>query len=177
MGELLQLVLSSIEYLWPFVIVHEWEQGSYYIFGKYWKTFGPGVYFRVPFFTRMIEISVAPHILKTPRMDLTLADGTGVSLSVSAWMRVTDVAKATNTVNDWEHTTHDLMQTVVADKIAEIGADRLASNKRRALLNILTGLVQAEASEYGVDVMHVRFTSMVLKVRTLRLLNDNQGFL
>lgn len=172
-GEAVQLIITVVQYLWCFATVHEWEHGAYYICGRYWKTFGPGVYFVVPFFTRLIEISTVPHMLITPRLDLTLADGKVVSLTLSAWMRVTDTALATNSVNDWEHTTRELLKTVVAEKVAEIDSDRLAANRRKALCNTLTDMVQKECVEYGVEVTKVRFSTLVLNARNIRLLADS----
>lgn len=172
MGDFLKLILDSIEYLWPLKIVHQWEQGAVYVVGRYWRTVEPGVYVVFPFFMSIYETSIVPEMLTTPRLDLTLCDGKSVSLTVSAWMRVVDVNLAVNTVNAWEHTTKELVKAVVADKVAALDLSRLESGSRARILSDLTRWANAESSEYGVEVSHVRFSSLVLNTKTIRLLQD-----
>lgn len=164
------MILNSIEYLWVFRIVHQWETGGYYVFGRFWKTVGPGCYPVFPFFVSLIELSVVPYMVVTPRMDITLHDGKNLTLWATAWGQVTDYNRAHNTVEDYTHTTHELVQAVIADRLAKMDSTKLEAENRSELLRNLTKWCNAETSEYGVEVSKVRFTTFVLNARTYRLI-------
>lgn len=166
-------LLDSIEYLWPFRIVEQWETGGYYICGRFWKTVEPGCYPIVPFFMAVIPTTTVPYMTVTPRLDLTLLDGTSVSIVASAWARVTDYNLAVNTVESHEHTTAELLQSVLADRIAQVDASRLEPEKRGRLLSDLTRWAAEEAATFGVEISRVRFSTFVLRAKTYRLLQDN----
>jgi hypothetical protein len=74
-SELLGILVQIWNVIWPFQIVAQWEQGNYYVFGRYWKTVGPGLYPVVPWFFKIIDVSVARGIVGTGRQDITTADG------------------------------------------------------------------------------------------------------
>lgn len=172
MGDFLRLVLDFIKELWPLRIVHQWERGGYYVFGRFKRELEPGIYPVVPWFTTVKEIEVVPAMIETGRQDITLQDGIPVSFSASAWVRVIDYNLAVNTVYDHEHTVKELLRAVLADKIASVDASRLRPEGRARLLSDLTRWVDQEAHEYGLEVTKVRFTSFVSGVRTIRLLQD-----
>jgi len=168
--EFLDTLAKWIEFIWPFKIIHQWETGGLYVFGRFQKTLPPGCYFIVPFFMWIAEISTVPYMVVTPRMDLTLLDGSNLTLWATAWGQVTDYNLAHNSVEDYQHTTTELLQAVIADKIAQVDASRLAPEKRSRLLSDLTRWCNEETKEYGLEISHVRFTTFVLNARTYRLI-------
>lgn len=170
MSDFLSVLGQWIHELWPFRIVRQWERAGYYVFGRFWKEVGPGVYAIVPFFTDTHEVTVVPAILQTPRTDITLADGTPVSFSVSAWVQVLDVNLAVNTVDSFHQTTVELITAVCAERLAQIDRDRLAPEKRTRFLNDLRRWCNEEASVFGVEVQKLRFASFTMNVKTIRLL-------
>jgi len=171
-GDFLQLLLSSISDIWPLRIVRQWERAGYYVCGRYWKEIGPGCYPVIPWFTTVHEISVVPGIVETPRQDITLQDGSLLSFSCSAWARVVDFNKAVNGVDEYLETTREIIEAVCADKLASVPAERLEPEKRGRLLADLRRWVQEEASEFGIEITKLRFTSFVSKVRVHRFLLD-----
>lgn len=173
MGDFLRVILDSIQFLWPFRIIKAWESGNYYVFGRYWRTLGPGCYPVVPWFTDVHEVPVVPAIVETARQDITLKDGTVLSFSASAWACVVDVNLAVNTVDDYHQTTQELIRAVLADKLAEVAAERLRPEGRGRLLSDLRRWVDEEARQFGIEISKLRFTSFVTNARTFRLLQDS----
>jgi hypothetical protein len=171
-GDFLRVILDSIQFLWPFRLVRQWERGGYYVAGRWWKEVGPGCYPVVPWFTEVREISTVPAIVSTPKQDITLTDGSTLHFSVSASVRVFDLNLAVNTVDSYHQTTQELVAAVLADKLARVKAERLAPETRGALLASLRNAVAAEASLFGVEVTKIWFTNFVLKAKTFRLLQD-----
>jgi regulator of protease activity HflC (stomatin/prohibitin superfamily) len=172
MGDFLRVLLDSIAYLWPFKIIHQYQVGGMYLFGKFRRVLEPGLYFAVPFFQHIIDVGAVPYMVVTPRMDLTLRDGRALSVVASAWVRVSDFNLAINTVDSFHSTTTEIIKAVVADRLARVQPSRLEPESRADLLRDLTSWVAQEAGEYGISVEKVRFSTFVLGARTYRLLGD-----
>jgi regulator of protease activity HflC (stomatin/prohibitin superfamily) len=172
MTEFLRLLLDAIAYIWPLRIVRHWERGGYYVLGRWWKEVKPGVYPVVPWFTEVLEVSMAEAIVGTGRQDITLADGSMLSFSATATVKVVDPYKALNAVNDYDATMQELLSSVLAERLAAVDAERLTPDKRGRLMPDLRRWLGDEALEYGIEVKRVRFTSFVTNVKTHRLLID-----
>jgi hypothetical protein len=172
LGDFLRIVLDSLQFLWPFRIVRQWERAGYYVRGRFWKTIGPGVYPLVPWFMDIHTVSVVPAILTTPRLDITIKDGSVVSFQVSATVRVANLDLAVNGVDNYTETTQELVAAVVAEKLAEVDSDRLSPEKRGRLLSDLKKWAVMEAEQYGIEVQKLRFTTFVSRPKVFRLLGD-----
>lgn len=170
MGDFLRVILDSIAYLWPFRIVQQWECGGYYVFGRYWKQVGPGCYPVFPFFTEVREACIVDDQIRTARQDLTLKDGSMVSVEAVASFKITDYNLAENTVHDCDHRTYLTIESVIADKLRSVEASRLEPAGLSRLLSDLTRWVNEETSVFGVEVSYIRFSTFVTKARTYRLL-------
>ena len=173
MADFLRILGDWISFLWPLKIVHTWEQGVMFVFGRYWRVVPAGCYVVVPWFMYMHEVSVVPGMLVTPRLDITLLDGTSLSLVASAWHRVVDPNLAVNTIEDYGTTSVELLMSVLADRIARVKPSRLEPENRADLLRDLTGWAATEAAEYGIELTKVRFSTFVLRARTYRLLGEH----
>lgn len=173
MSDLLRLLIDCFGYIWPFRLVHTWEGGGFYVFGRWWKEVGPGIYFIIPFFSDVKTISIASAIVGTGRQDITLLDGTTLSFSATVWAKIVDVYKAFNLVDEPTSTTQELLASLLADTLAETPIERLGSKRKSTnLFKELEGKLKEEALEFGVEIRELRFTSFILSVKTHRLLID-----
>lgn len=172
MSEFLRLLVDWIQFLWPLRRVELYQRGLYTVCGRWQWEIGPGVWPILPWFVEVKAESTAEGILSTPRLDLTLKDGSMLTCAASATVRIVDLATALNKVDAYMETTAELVTAVLAEKLAEVDAERLAPEKRGRLLSDLKKWVQAEAASYGVEVSKLRFTTFVLNPRTYRLLGE-----
>lgn len=173
MTDLFRLLGEWLQFIWPLRKVHQWERGLRYRFGRYVRELEPGVYWATPWFAEIKAESVVPGIVQTPRIDITAQDGTMVTLQASATVRVADLATAVNKVDAYMETAAELITAVLAEKVAEVDAARLAPEKRGRLLSDLRRWVQEEAKDCGIEVSKLRFTTFVMNPRAFRLLGDN----
>lgn len=167
-----ELILKVLEVAWPFQKVEYWEEGCYYIFGRFWKRVGPGTYPVLPWFFEIVAVSVAPAIISSGRCDITLSDNRTLSFEATAWARVADVVKAINEVDNYRETSTEILASVLSDRLGDVEPERLSPQKRGRLFSDLQKWVAAEAKEKGIDITKVRFKSFVLAPRTYRLLID-----
>lgn len=170
MGELVRLVVEIVTLLWPFRIVEEWERAGYYINGKWRWECKPGLKVVIPWFCNVMPVSMAPGIIGTGRKDITLSDGSTLSFEATATVRVVDVQRALNSVEEFKETGLELLTSVLSERLADVDAERLSPDKRRRLLADIRRWVQEEADEFGLEFTKIRFTSFVQKVPTYRLL-------
>jgi len=173
MTDLFRLLGEWLQFIWPLRKVHQWERGLRYRFGRYVCELEPGIYWATPWFGEVRAESVVPGIVQTPRIDITAQDGTMVTLQASATVRVGDLPKAMNEVDAYMETTQELITAVLAEKVAEVDAERLRPEKRGRLLSDLRRWVHLEAAKCGVEVTNLRFTTFVMNPRPFRLLGDN----
>lgn len=176
MGDLIGRLIDWIKELWPFRIVSQWEQAAYYVFGRYKKTVGPGVYPLVPFFMEIRSVSMVPDLVHTDRQDVTLKDGTLLMFMASARVCCVDVNLSENTVVDAEGQARALLASVLADKLADVDPARLKPEGRRRLLSDLQRWVNEETKTFGIETRDVWFTSFVQNPKAFRLITDGSVF-
>jgi regulator of protease activity HflC (stomatin/prohibitin superfamily) len=173
LSDLVKGLMDFLGALWPWQIVQEWERGAYYVCGRYKGEVGPGAHLVLPWFMTLLTVPIQPAIVGTPRCDITLADGRSLSFQATAKVRVVDINRALNGVDQYQESTQELLQSVLAEKLAEIDPERLEASRRGRLIASLVGWVSAEAAEFGVEIEAVRFTTFVVQPRTYRLLSDD----
>lgn len=172
MSEFLRVLLEFIEFLWPLRRVEQWEMGGYYIFGRWYKPVGPGIWPIIPWFFDVKTVSVAEAIVGTGRQDITLSDKSMLSFAATATVQVKDTYAALNLVDAYHETMQELLASVLAERLAEVDAARLEPEKRGRLFADLKRWVGEEASQYGIEVKKVRFTSFIINARAHRLIID-----
>lgn len=175
LGDFLRSLVDFASYLWPFAIVHQWERGIYFIFGR--PKFGllqPGLYPKIPWFTDVHPIGVTWSYVKTGRLDLVLKDDRILSCDVTAKMRVIDPLRAYLEYHDFEHDAVLMLEAVASETLTEADAERFTAARRGRLLGgSMLKAVQDGASSIGYEVESVQFTTFILNAKTVRLLTEN----
>lgn len=173
MASFLQVLLDSFQFLWPLRKVDQAERGGYYVCGRFWREVGPGIWPVIPWFIDVKAYSSVPAILSTPRLDITLTDGSTLSFIASATMQMLDFNLTINTVESYTETMQELLSAVIADKLASMDRQRLGPEGRGRVLSDLCRWVNAESMVFGIRTSKVRFNTFVLNIRTYRLLQES----
>lgn len=173
MSDAIRLIIEIITYLWPFRIVMEWERANYYVFGRMWKTMGPGLKLVVPFFTEIRQEGIVPTIFMSPLQSITLKDGSTLTFSATITLEIADLAKAYNAVLHWEQTTIELASGLLAEKLAETDLQQFEVVNRGRLIGGCKVSLNNSLSDYGVRVTGLRFNNFVRNMRVYRLFNDS----
>jgi regulator of protease activity HflC (stomatin/prohibitin superfamily) len=174
-AEVLAILVQIVTYLWPFRIVKEGEIGELYVFGRWRKELGEGCYFIVPFFMSISDVSIAWDPVRTGRIDIRTADDKPLSFSCSARSRVIDARRMLRELDDYKGTAHNIVSSVIAERLGQVKAERLLADGRGRLFFDLRRWVQEEATPFGIEIADVRFTSLVLDTPYLRLLMEDKS--
>lgn len=174
MGDFLRLLIDAAQFLWPLRLVEQWEVGVCYVFGRYWRTVGPGAYFVIPWFMEVRSVGIVPAIYTTPLQNVTLRDGRALSFSATITVQVEDAAKALNDVDQWPETTVELLCGMLSERMADVEPTRLdpARGKRDRLLEELRTDADDQTQVFGVRVKAIRFSNFTVGIRTYRLVMD-----
>jgi regulator of protease activity HflC (stomatin/prohibitin superfamily) len=174
MAELLRLLAELLERLAPVVKVSAWEAGVVAVWGRYWRTVGPGIYPVIPWLVDIHHVSMVPSIHGTALQTITLRDRRALTFSATVTIQVDDAAMAWNTVERYSETTMELVSALLAEHLADVDPDRFdpARGKRDRLLAELAQEADAETQKFGVRVLAIRFGNFAVGVRTLRLLTE-----
>lgn len=167
-----EFLRDSVEFVWPFRIVDQWERGGYYVFGIWWKEVGPGCWPVIPWFFHIEKVSHAPHPIEGHRQDITLADGTPLTFVATATAQVFNTYKALNDIEDYKHSATVLLGARLAEKLATYSAADLKPESRPAVAKQLGRWVHKETRKYGVRMSGIGFPTFVLGLRTFRLISD-----
>lgn len=167
-----------VSLLWPFKVVHKWEKGVWYIWGRYVGTVGPGIYPYLPFFMDLRPVSVVKSSWGTTMQTITLRDNRTLTFSAMVTLKVEEPDKALNNVEEWPETTIETVSGLLAEELAAVEPDKFEpqGGKRRNLLKLLVDEANKETLEYGVRVLSIRFNNFAIGLRAYRLLMDRSTF-
>jgi SPFH domain/Band 7 family protein len=174
MTDLLRLIVDVIQYIWPFVIVHQWQRGVWYVCGRYWRTVGPGVYPRIPFFMDIHDVTLVPDSHMTNPYTITTKGAAGDTLTFAFVyeLEVLDANLANNTVQDYEGKAHMDVLAIVADTLADLPEARLQPDVRNGMIRKCLLEVNKELGRYGMRCNSLRFTIFVRNMKNYRLFNS-----
>ena len=145
MNELVQALVSFGKSLLPWVVVMPWEQGLRVRFGRYMKTMGPGVHFRMPMVDSATIRSSRREFIAVPLLDIMTADGKTLTVGITAAFRITDISALLNSVSQPEDAVTELVSSFVAKYIrqntmADISQDKLEKAARDGLARNVEGI-------------------------------------
>jgi regulator of protease activity HflC (stomatin/prohibitin superfamily) len=152
--------------------VKEYDRAGFYWCGKYQGEIGPGLKRKLPWFVEYIDVTVQPYPITTGRKDITLTDGEMLSFDATALVRVVDVGKALNEIDDYHHAATAIVTSVLATKLAEVDRKRLTPEGRARLLTDLRKWIDRQLLPFGLTCLDVSFNSFVQNPRTYRILTD-----
>ncbi len=150
----------------PWAMVSPWEQAIRVRFGKYIKSFGAGIHFKIPFFDRYYIQSVRTRISDLGRQTLSTADGKGVTVSGVVEYEILDLEALYQNLQNAEDTIINYAKSELISRIAVTPAQDVSKKLE----------YQIEApllSDSGINVRSVRLTDCAV-VRTYRIIGDKE---
>jgi regulator of protease activity HflC (stomatin/prohibitin superfamily) len=188
----LQVALDFLYQFWPFVQIDPWERGVMFFSGRVVKPgwfsrlatkigmpfrdetghLLPGTYFFIPWLQDVSGVDVVPVPIGTPMLNITLDDKRTLSFSVTFIVRVFDPTMALCEVDDYKESTGEIIASKVAEKLMEVDATRIDSEKRKRLLSSLRSWVNDDTEVFGVEVLDLRFPNFAVEQKAYRILSD-----
>ena len=155
------------------VIIGETETGLLYRDGRFVRTLAPGRH-RILHWPLGRESVTRVDVRRTPFVlsgqEMLTSDALSVRLNVAAEYRVTDVAQAVHTVQDYRTALYQAIQILLRDEVQARTLDALLAD-RSAISEALLRRGQPEAEALGLELTRVGVRDIILSGEVKRMLS------
>lgn len=174
MGDFLRVLVEIAGYIWPFEIIQAWQIGLRYRFGRFVRVLPPGLYFRCPYFAKIIDVDVVPKPVSAPLQTVTLRDKQSCAFSPTIVIQVEDPRAAIEGVDNYGESVIEYTTGYLAEHFQNADPEAVTDSiiKRRNLVEKARQAADDECSRFGVRVLSIRFTNFALGFRSYRHLID-----
>jgi len=142
-------------------VVKEWERGVVLRLGRLVGAKGPGLFFIIPFFDRMIKVDLRVVTLDVPPQDVISKDNVTVRVDAVVYFRVVDAESAVVKVLDHVRATSLISQTTLRNVLGQSELDELLT-QRDKLNQMLQKIIDEQTEPWGVKVSIVEIRSVEL---------------
>ena len=157
MGGLLILALVVLVLLMKAIyVLREYERGVAFRLGRYVGIRGPGFVLIIPFFDRLVRVSLRIVAMDVPPQDVITKDNVSVKVNAVVYYRVFEPDKAIIEVQDFNYATSQLAQTTLRSVIGGSELDELLS-EREKINQELQSILDKQTDSWGIKVSAVEF--------------------
>ncbi|RLA25669.1 MAG: hypothetical protein DRQ63_09375 [Gammaproteobacteria bacterium] len=163
-------IADAWEWLIPWVIIDQYEQGVVLRLGKFKRVVNPGLSFIFPF--GIEEVKYETVVRQTSYLDpqsLTTKDGKSVTLAGIIIYKIIDIRKFLLDIDDGEDDMNNIVYGIISDNVERNDWGTV----KRSLFNFdVFKEAQKECFDYcGVDILAIKWSDKAT-ARNLRLWND-----
>lgn len=151
----LMVLLSAIK------IVPEYERGVIFRLGRLMGARGPGLFFVIPMFERMIRVDQRIITMDVPVQEVITQDNVTIKVNAVLYFQVLDANAAVTNVMDYIRATMQISQTTLRSVVGQFDLDALLS--QRDLINQkLQQIIDEQTEPWGIKVTIVEVKDVEL---------------
>jgi regulator of protease activity HflC (stomatin/prohibitin superfamily) len=155
MGGALIIVLVVLVLLkMSIYVLREYERGVVFRLGRLVGVRGPGLILIIPFFDRLVRVSLRIVAMDVPPQDVVTKDNVSVKVNAVVYYRVFEPDKAIVEVQDYNYATSQLSQTTLRSVIGGAELDELLS-ARDKINQELQSILDRQTDSWGIKVSAV----------------------
>jgi len=140
-------------------IVREYERGVIFRLGRLVGARGPGLFFIIPIFEKMIRVDLRTMVLDVPAQEVITRDNVPVRVDAVVYMRVMDPEKALVQVTNYIAATSLYAQTSLRNVIGTAFLDQILT-EREELNKRLQATVDEATDPWGIKVSAVELKNV-----------------
>lgn len=165
--KLIDILVAAWREIVPFVIVEQWNAGVQLRMGKFKRSLGPGIWFKMPLVDSIMEAAVITQSVNLPAQTLTTADEKGIILKALIRYRVVDVQKFMLGVMHANDVLVDTTMGIIRDIVEDTEWGELAGVDEQ-----ITEEVREFVGQWGIEVDKVTISDLAI-VKTYRILGSD----
>jgi regulator of protease activity HflC (stomatin/prohibitin superfamily) len=155
MGGILIVILVVLVLLkMSIYVLREYERGVVFRLGRFTGVKGPGLLLIIPFFDRLVRVSLRIVAMDVPPQDVVTRDNVSVKVNAVVYFRVFEPDKAIIEVQDYNYATSQLSQTTLRSVIGGAELDELLS-ARDKINRELQEILDKQTDSWGIKVSAV----------------------
>ncbi|HEX5416423.1 MAG TPA: slipin family protein [Chloroflexota bacterium] len=135
-------------------VVQEYERGVIFRLGRLVGVRGPGLFFILPFFDRMVKIDLRTVTLEIPPQEVITRDNVSVKVSAVAYFRVVNPQSSVVEVANYQKATFQIAQTTLRSVLGQFELDEVLGN-REDINRRLQQIIDEQTEPWGIKVTAV----------------------
>lgn len=151
----LMVTLSAIK------IVPEYERGVVFRLGRLVGARGPGIFFLIPIFERMVRVDTRVITMDIPPQEVITLDNVTIKVNAVLYFMVVDPNMAVVKVMDYIRATIQIAQTTLRSVVGQVELDELLA-RREAINEKLQKIIDEQTEPWGVKVTIVEVKDVEL---------------
>lgn len=148
-------VLSGIK------VINQYERGVILTLGRFSGTRNPGLRVVVPIFQKLLRVDVRSTPIDVPKQEIITKDNVTAGVDAVVYFRVLDAPKAMLETTNYVYATSQFAQAALRDITGNFELDELLS-KREEISEKIKEIVDAQTSQWGIDVENVKIQNIEL---------------
>jgi regulator of protease activity HflC (stomatin/prohibitin superfamily) len=144
---------------WAIKIVREYERGVIFRLGRLVGGRGPGLFFVIPIFEKMVKVDLRTMVLDVPTQEVITRDNVPVKVDAVIYMRVMDPENAVTQVSNYIAATSLYAQTSLRNVIGTAFLDQVLT-EREGLNKQLQSAVDEATDPWGIKVSAVEIKNV-----------------
>jgi regulator of protease activity HflC (stomatin/prohibitin superfamily) len=148
-------VLSALK------VINQYQRGVVLTLGKFTGTRQPGLRIVVPIIQTMIRVDVRSTPIDVPKQEVITKDNVTAGVDAVVYFRVLDAPKAVLETTNYVYATSQFAQAALRDVTGNFELDELLS-KRQEISDKIKEIVDAQTSQWGIDVENVKIQNIEL---------------
>jgi regulator of protease activity HflC (stomatin/prohibitin superfamily) len=142
-------------------VVNEYERGVIFRLGRLVGAKGPGFFFIVPFFDRMVKVDLRTVTMDVPSQEVITKDNVTVRVNAVVYFRVVDPQASVVKVMDHIRATSQISQTTLRNVLGQSELDELLTQREKLNL-MLQKIIDEHTDPWGVKVSVVEIKEVEL---------------
>jgi len=155
------IIVAVIFILSALKVVNQYQRGVVLTLGKYTGTRQPGLRIVVPVIQKMIRVDVRSTPIDVPKQEVITKDNVTAGVDAVVYFRVLDAPKAVLETTNYVYATSQFAQAALRDVTGNFELDELLS-KRQEISDKIKEIVDAQTSQWGIDVENVKIQNIEL---------------
>lgn len=135
-------------------ILREYERGVVFRLGRFVGVRGPGLIILIPFFEKMVKVTLRTVALDVPPQEVVTKDNVSVKVNAVMYFQVFEPSRAIIAVEDYLYATSQMGQTTLRSVLGEHELDDLLSNREKINLK-LQKIIDERTDPWGIKVSAV----------------------
>lgn len=151
----LMILLSAIK------IVPEYERGVIFRLGRLMGPRGPGIFFVIPVFERMVRVDMRVITMDVPVQEVITLDNVTIKVNAVLYFQVINPNWAVTKVMDYIRATMQIAQTTLRSVVGQVELDELLA-QREKINQKLQQIIDEQTEPWGIKVTIVEVKDVEL---------------
>ena len=142
-------------------VINQYQRGVVLTLGKFTGLRQPGLRVVIPIFQTLIRVDIRSTPIDVPKQEIITRDNVTAGVDAVVYFRVLDAPKAVLETTNYVYATSQFAQAALRDVTGNFELDELLS-KREEISEKIKEIVDAQTSQWGIDVENVKIQNIEL---------------